>query len=351
MKTFIIAGDRIVDNQGSHSETENVLTLAKKKNLRIVTLEIVNLTKRWEDKLKPLQFKSGASAMAAVEKARKLLNSKKADLVVIKGSDYLKTGYEKDAREGFMKLYRKKYTPLDGYDRLVPLFLKHHKLSDKEYFEIRDALFNNYVKTWKKINPEGALPNERWFQPLTKYFRGVDCANPNVDYSGQIILTNEKTANTLKILKKKRVQIIGNAFTKLSVDGLESLPKIAPYLHLKRTINKALAEAKIDFRSEFLKGRALLDAYTCYPVVPLGLIHRLDLVKNIREITNLLNEHEVTITGGLNLGKAAWNLTSLNSLIVMRERLMSNRKVRLGLVHGNGSLGNQQGITVLKSET
>lgn len=348
MKTFIIAGDKIVDNQGSHSETENVLTLAKKKELRIVTLEIVNLAKRWEDKLQPLQFKSGASAMAAVEKARKLLKAKKADLVVIKGSDYLKTGYEKDAREGFMKLYNNKYTPLDGYDRLVPLFLNHHKLSEQEFFEIRDALFNNYVKTWKKVSPKGVLPNERWFQPLTKYFRGVDCANPNVDYSGQIILAGEKVADALKIPKKKRVQILGNAFTKLTVDGFESLPKIAPYLHLKRTINKALTEAKTDFRREFLKGRALLDAYTCYPVVPMGLIHRLGLVEDVKEIKDLLDEHDVTITGGLNLGKAAWNLTSLNSLIVMRERLMSHRKARLGLVHGNGSLGNQQGITVLK---
>ena len=346
-KTFIIAGDKIVDNKGSHAETEKVLALAKKKNLKIETLEIVNLAKRWEDKLRPLQFKSGASANAAVEKARKLLASKKADVVVIKGTDYLKTGYEKGAREGFMKLYNKKFTPLEGYNDLVPLFLRYHKLSENDFFEIRDALFDNYVKTWKKINPEGHLPDERWFQPLTKYFRGVDCANPNVDYSGQIVLTNEKTADKLKVPKKKRVQIIGNAFTKLSVDGMESLPKIAPYLHLKRTITKALSESKTDFASEFLKGRALLDAYTCYPVVPMGLIYRLGLVKNMNEIKELLTKHEVTITGGLNLGKAAWNLTSLNSLIVMRERLMSSKKAHLGLVHGNGSLGNQQGITLL----
>lgn len=57
----------------------------------------------------------------------------------------------------------------------------------------------------------------------------------------------------------------------------------------------------------------------------------------------------MTVTGGLNLGRAAWNLTSLNALIVMRERILADKNIRLGLVHGNGSLGNQQGITVLKS--
>lgn len=347
MKTFIIAGDRVVDGLGAHTETTKILTAAKKKDLEVVTLEIVTLAKRWEDKLGPLEFKSGASAMAAIEKGRKLLATNKADLILIKGRDFLKTEYERSAREGFMKLYRKKHTAMDGYERLVPLFLKHHKLSEKEYFLIRDALFENYFRTWKNISPEAALPESKWFLPLTKHFRGVDCANPNIDYSGQIILTNKKTAELLKVPKKKRVQILGNTFTKLPVDGFESLPKIAPYLHLKQTANKTIKEAKIDFKTEFLEGRALMDAYTCYPVVPMGLILQLGLVKKLNEIPELLKWHEVTVTGGLNLGRAAWNLTSLNALIVMRDKLLAEKEIRFGLVHGNGSLGNQQGITVL----
>ncbi len=345
----IIAGERMIDGQGSFPETDKILNSAKKKNLRLKTLEIVNLAKRWEDKLGPDEFKSGASAMAAIDKARGLLYSKKADLVIIHGTDNLKTGYEKGEREGFMKLYNNKFTPLEGYNELVPLFLKCHKMSESEYFEARDALFENYKKTFKKINPKGKLPDERWFAPLTTYFRGVDCANPNLDYSGLIILATDKTADLLKVPKKKRVQILGNAFTKLNIDGMESLPRIAPYQHLKRTIDKALTESKVKFKTEFLKGNALLDAYTCYPVVPMGLIHRLGLVKKVNEIPALLKKHEVTVTGGLNLGKAAWNLTSLNALIVMRERLLTSKKAKFGLVHGNGSLGNQQGITVLKS--
>jgi hypothetical protein len=348
MKNFIIAADRIVDSQGSHGATEKVLAQALKMNLKVSTLEIVTLAKRWEDKLGPHEFKSGASAMAAIEKAHKILSSKKADIVVIKGQDNLRTGYAPGARENFMKLYDKKFTPLDGYNELVPLMLAHYKIEEKKYFEIRDALFENYTKTSRKINPSAKMPDERWFQPLTKYFRGVDCANPNVDYSGQIILASERVAKLLKIPQKARVEILGNAFVKLNVDGMESLPKIAPYSHLKRAINKALNQAKINFKTKFLSGSALLDAYTCYPVVPMALIHQLDLAKSVNEIPELLRTHEVTVTGGLNLGKAAWNLTSLNGIIVMRERLISSKKYQYGLVHGNGSLGNQQGITILR---
>ncbi len=349
MKTFIISGDKIVDAQGTLEASEKILRLAGKKNLTISTLEIVTLAKRWEDKLKAHEFKSGASAMAAIEKAQKILNSEKADLVVIKGQDFLKTGYQHGARENFMKLYDGKFSPLDGYNELVPLFLQYHDLSEKKYFEIRDALFENYLKTWKKIHPKGVLPSEKWFQPLTKYFRGVDCANPNVDYSGQVILSSERVAKILKVPSKEQVEILGNAFTKLKVDGLESMPKIAPYLHLRRTIDEAETQAKISFKKKFLSGEALLDAYTCYPVVPMGLILRLELVKSLSDIPQFLQSHEVTVTGGLNLGKAAWNLTSLNALIEMRRRLLGSKKEKYGLVHGNGSLGNQQGITILKS--
>lgn len=348
MKYIIIAADRIVDGHGSFKSTENLLLNSKKLNLRSSTLEIVTLAKRWEDKLKAHEFKSGASAMDAVNKARKILLSKKSDLVIIQGQDLLKTGYDKQDRENFMKLYRKKYTPMDGYNKLVPLFLKEHDLSEKDYFLVRDELFKNYQRTWNTLHPESKTPDKRWFAPLTKFFRGVDCANPNIDYSARLIVTTEKIADKLKVPKKDRMEIAGNAFIKLKVDGFESLSAIAPYLHLKKTITKALTEAKLNFKNEFMNDRAALDAYTCYPVVPMGLIKRLNLGSTASEMIELLREKEVTVTGGLNLGKAAWNLTSLNGIIEMREKMMKNKKLKFGLIHGNGSIGNQQGITVLK---
>lgn len=348
MNYYIIAADRIVDQVGSHAHTKKVLRRAQKLNLAISSLEIVNLARRWEDKLKANEFKSGASAMDAINKARKLLASKKVDLVVIKGQDLLKTGYAKKNRDNFMKLYAKKFTPMDGYDKLVPAFLRHHGFSEKDYFQGREALFENYFKTWKTLHPNSIPPEGRWFQPLTKYFRGVDCANPHVDYSGQLIIVNEEIANLLKIPAKDQVKIIGNSFTKLKVDGFKSISEIAPYLHLKRTINKALKEAEINFNLEYLEGRAALEAYTCYPVVPMGLLVRMGLVKELQDLPDFLKEHEVTVTGGLNLGKAAWNLTSLNGIIAMREKIINSKSLCFGMIHGNGSIGNQQGITILK---
>lgn len=343
---LIIAADRIIDGQGDHSKTLAIIDQAEQKNLKVQTLEIVDLATRWEDKLLPHQFKSGASAMAAIKQAQKLLAKKKADLIIIKGRDFLKTEYTREDREKFMVLYNKKYTPLEGYTKLVPHFLRHHGIKEKDFFKVSERLFENYLGTWnKKGNTK--RPDDRWFNFLTKYFRGVDCANPNIDFSGQIIITSALTANKLKVPKDERIKILGNAFTKLNIDGHESIPKVATYQHLKKVITKAVSEAQIDFNHEFKNGRAAMDAYTCYPVVPMGLLLRMNLAKNAQEIMDLLKKHEVTVTGGLNLARAPWNLTSLNGLIEMREKIIQSKKIRYGLVHGNGSLGGQQGITIL----
>jgi hypothetical protein len=347
MKYQIVAGDRIINGVGDHSQTTKLVQRAEALNLSVTHLEIVNLAKRWEDKLLPHQFKSGAAVMAALKKARKLLETRKAHVVVIQGEDNLRTGYAKGEREKFMKLYNGRYTPLEGYTKLVPLFMKKNGLSEGEFKKLAEELFQNYLQTYRRANPKSPLPDERWFQFITRYFRGVDCANPNIDYSGRIVVTSAKTADRLKVPQKKRVTILGNEFTKLKVDGLESLPQVSTYDHLKKVSTKAQRESAIDFKQEFLKGRALMDAYTCYPVVPLALLFKLGFVKDHSELSSFLKAHEVTVTGGLNLAKAPWNLTSLNGIIEMREKLLNSKKFRYGLVHGNGSLGNQQGITII----
>lgn len=342
MKMQIIAADRIIDGEGHHTRSNELIHRAQKLGLKTASLEIAPLSEPWNKDLSDNCFKSGASAMDALERARSILNSKEASIVIIRGKDYLRSEYSRIERENYMNLYDGKYSPLDGYNELVVPFIQYHGISEEQFLEIRDALFENYSRTWK-----GALPEDRWFRPITKFFRGVDCANPNIDYSGQLIITTEDHANTLQIPENEKVSILGNAFTRLAIDGFESIPHIAPYNHLEEVIDRALNEAQTDFQAEYFKGRALLEVYSCYPVVPVALLLKLRLVRNVNQFHEFLKKHEVTVTGGLNLGKAPWNLTSLNFLIAMRDRLINSQNHKYGLVHGNGSLGNQQGITIL----
>ena len=348
MKTIIIAADKIIDHQGSFKKTDLILTQIQKLGMRMEILEIMPLIRPWNDKLGPLEFKSGASAMAAIEKAKSLLSKNQSDVIIIQGQDFLKTGIDRKERSELMKLYEGGFSPLDGYEKLTSLFLKKNKITDDEYFTIRDLIFQNLLRTWQKKSKKNKLPEKRWYESLTHYFRGVDCANPNIDYQGRIILTTPQGAKKLGIPKEKHVEILVNSSVKLKVDGMESLPHVAPYRHLKKAIKATEKAAKIDFLKEIKKKNLLLDAYTCYPVVPMALLMSMGLIKKPSDFENVLKDLSLTVTGGLNLSRAPWNLTSLNALIEMRQTLLTSKKAKYGLVHGNGSLGNHQGITVLK---
>ena len=73
------------------------------------------------------------------------------------------------------------------------------------------------------------------------------------------------------------------------------------------------------------------------------------LVKALEDIPEFLAKHQITITGGMNLARAAWNNPTLNALILMHQRLCNcDGKEKLGLVHGNGGLGYRQGIAIVE---
>jgi len=94
----------------------------------------------------------------------------------------------------------------------------------------------------------------------------------------------------------------------------------------------------------------MLEAYTCYPVVPLAFLLHSGLVRDMAAVPGLLRDFEVTVTGGLNLARAPWNNTTLNSMVVATQLLRGRGPKKLAGIHGNGSLGYQQGFLLLGAE-
>ena len=54
--------------------------------------------------------------------------------------------------------------------------------------------------------------------------------------------------------------------------GPENIHKIAEYAHLVQAYESACETAGVDIGAEFLNKNALLEIYTCYPVVPLAFL-------------------------------------------------------------------------------
>ena len=60
-----------------------------------------------------------------------------------------------------------------------------------------------------------------------------------------------------------------------------------------------------------------------------------------------LQQHSLTLKGGMNLNRAPWNLPALRALIEMTQALQTSEQT-LGGVHGNGGLGYKQGFAILR---
>ena len=71
------------------------------------------------------------------------------------------------------------------------------------------------------------------------------------------------------------------------------------------------------------------------------------LVDILDDIPDFLSKYSITITGGMNLARGAWNNPALNALVLMHQRLCDGPE-KLGLIHGNGGLGYRQGIAIVE---
>ncbi len=93
--------------------------------------------------------------------------------------------------------------------------------------------------------------------------------------------------------------------------------------------------------------KALLEAYTCYPVVPMGFLLAAGFAGSTQEIRDFVDTYPVTITGGLNLAKAPWNNTTLYAIAQMVSRLRDKDAPFLGGIHSVGALGYKQAFAIL----
>lgn len=341
----IIAADRITDQQGDLSASDALLAEAHQLNLRVTTLEIDPLRTDWNSPIADKHFRSGCAPIEALAVANRMLNEQEADLVVIHGRDYLRSEYSKAERHERMNVYGDAGSLPEGYTALAKQFCQLQNLSLEDFVELRDALFNNLSQTAKSLDlPQ---PDTRWYAPLTSLFRGVDCANPLVDFEGRILLCSSATlAKLTPAICPVTLEGVGIGLAE--ADGPEQVKHLATYHALAKALHYAEVQSGVEMARAIADLEVKLDAYTCYPVVPLALLVISGAATDKTALLKLLATKAMTQTGGMNLARGAWNNPALNGLIAMCHSLQHQPNQR-GIVHGNGGLGYKQGIAVLKS--
>lgn len=344
-RKVILAGGKIQDGSGSLDHIDNIERKIISYGRKVVTLTIDSLAAGWRTPIAPHHFRSGASPVDALEYAGLLIDSKDADYVVISGRDYLRTGYTKEERKKLMDIYPGEFSIPEGYTRLAFSWMEINGFSRADFQEMADFLLANYRKT--AVNEGLDLKiDEKWYEPVTGLFRGVDCANPYVDFTARLIVGDEDSLKNDDFEDATPVFVLATSVCQVAGDGKNYIAEIARFDHMKRAYKKACDEAGIDFRQKFLAGKAGLEVYTCYPVVPLAFLLNNKIAGCKDDLASLLEKYDVTQTGGMNFGKAAWNNPSLNALLAMREKVAAG-KYELGLVHANGGVGYKQAVAIL----
>lgn len=321
MPIYLIAVQQAVDE---------LLATSYDLQLTHKTFTIDPLSAGWNTPLLENHFRSGNGPLEAIEIACQQLREHKSDLIIISGEDYLKTGYTPEARRAFMEIYPGS-TLLNAYTQLAEEWCLLHHIHTDDFKNLAQRLFENYSKTYS-----GILPDQNWFEFVTPLFRGVDCANPVIDFSGKILLARQDVA--LKLSIKKWVEIAGIATKQVEKK------EIVHYRHLHSVFESACQQAHINFNLN----QAYLEVYTCFPIVPIAFLYATGLAKSLEDAKKIIRDYPLTITGGMNLAKAPWNLPVLRTIIAMYEKLLQDDGISIAGVHGNGGLGERQGFMVLK---
>ncbi|WP_261842520.1 hypothetical protein [Aliamphritea ceti] len=350
MSAFIIAATKTIDGQSFESsqtpdDCHAMQAQLLSAGINLHHLIIDPLSTDWHSPLEAGHYRSGAAPIEALTQAISILQSPNT-AVVISGNDPLRTGYEKAERLQRMEIYGRDYSLIAAYTELSKTFANKHDFSEEQFREIAKSLFDNYLQTFTTQNPEATLPNASWFNPISDLFRGVDCANPVQDFCGQLILCNAETAEKLAIPDSEKVEILGASCLTLLQDGKPAIEEIAEYRHLKTVYQRACQQSGVNFKTEFLQGNAILDVYTCFPVVPMAFLFAAEFIDSAAEFTSFLAKHPVTFNGGMNLAKGPWNNPTLSSLVDSYQALTTGRASLAG-IHGNGGLGYKQGFAIL----
>ena len=343
-EALIVTAARRVDGVGSLAAVENALYRLREQGIPVTELEIMPLSHGWNTPLPANGFRSGCGPILALERAMRMLSSRQADAVLIRGDEPLRSAYalNKPQRGQLMAIYGPDCPIPEAYTQLARAYLEHRGLDPVTFKQLAEQLWQNYRRTARDNGLPVDPPPERYHY-LTELFRAVDCANPVVDFQGRLLLVGSALADGFS----NAVRVLGIGVDQTQGDGPDYVREIARFEHLARAYRLACRQARQEFHTAFLAGEALLDVYTCYPVIPLAFLLECGFVAGPDALADLLERYPVTVTGGMNLARAPWNNPALNALIVMVEKLQGAGPA-LGAVHGNGGLGYLQGVAVLE---
>ncbi|MCW8801513.1 MAG: hypothetical protein OQK71_11345, partial [Desulfobacter sp.] len=162
-------------------------------------------------------YKTGAGPIQAMTDAGELIKNDLYDAIFIFGHEPLLSDTRNYGRETIKKAMEifEDVSLIECYDLLARQLCRETDISNDEFRELADSLFNNYSRTFrnKSGTPLDSSRGKILHDLGTDLFCLTDCANPNIDFAGGLIVANNRTADQLKIPKDRRVQVSGSTYS------------------------------------------------------------------------------------------------------------------------------------------
>ncbi len=303
-------------------------------------------------------YMSGNAPLLALHDACKQIQAGDLDFAIVAGYEPLGKGYHgKKPLERMAKIYGPSLVKLGltiplGYTLLAEAFCKHNKITEPDFLELAKEVNENLLKTANQSKYPTQETKEGG-KKITNLFTARDCAFPWIDFAGGIILASEAAVKRLKgVDLKDKIYVSGIACSQISTSQRRAVgylspayaKRVATFLHLKWALSDACKQAGIN-KERLLDETAVMEAYTCYPVIPLALLSEIS-PRTIKDTLDKISP--LTVTGGMHYAGAPWCNPALNGLIAVHEKLLNEKGKEIGLVHGNGGTGEYQGICILR---
>jgi hypothetical protein len=346
----IAAAARVIDGEGSLSEVTEARERLEDSGARVGEHRIAPLRFGWDAPLPDGYLKSACAPIEGLIAGAQRIAAGEIDAVMIYGSDPIKSAFARKPteRHRLMQAYGER-TFVEAFDEVAGAFRERLSMPMREFDELADCLFENYWATWTALEPRTRRPDEKWFGKITPHFRGVDCANPSIDFEGALLATTIDRALAADFDPARSAVVRGLALEQRCDDGIEHISEIVSYEHLKAAYEEGCHQAGLNLGSLLLDGRARVEIYSCFPVVPIAFFLATGLARDTAHMKQLLRQHPATITGGLNLARAPWNNSTLSALVQATEMIRTGTPV-IG-IHSNAALGYKQGFAVLTAPT
>ena len=293
------------------------------------------------------RFSSGEGPGEAISATKKQIENRLIDGALIISDDRLKSdqilnpqGYVTD----FMKIYQGRAV-VHEYTKFTHFLMNHLNISEAELRVFSDAAAENSRRAYIEFFGKEPKRNpEKDKIPITDLFTRADCTNPYMDFSGAMLVGNQKLEKEYGL--ENRTHILGaNHVSNYSLD----IAKLVHYTHLSKAYFNTCEQTGISFKKLFVdlnpERRVLFNAYTCFPNQTAISLRATNLVEHREGFVPFLEKYLITVGGDMHDRRSPWNAHT-HEVGIDLFNLIESGKTDLGTIIYNGGASKEQGVAI-----